>query len=257
MAAHSVSPENHKSDVRSRVWTDLRKVAFPDSRFHFDFAEFISDFEGSSEANDRLVCLPCYTNASIVFITPDNCLENLRKRALQDGKRVLTTTYGIRRGFWLLDPRHIPAERLEYASTLDGMERVGRQVDLQDLINEQLTIPLMVTGTGAINTKGIRFGKGHGYYDLEWSMLYEIKAITTDTIAVSVVHDCQMLTEELHPEEFDTVCDFVVTPTRVIEVDGAQKPTCGILYSKLQPGMLDDIPPLRELQEIQNRAILA
>ena len=27
----------HKSEVRERVWSELRKVAVPDSRFHFDF----------------------------------------------------------------------------------------------------------------------------------------------------------------------------------------------------------------------------
>lgn len=36
---------DHKASVRERVWNELRKVAVPDSRFHFDFGEFIADFE--------------------------------------------------------------------------------------------------------------------------------------------------------------------------------------------------------------------
>lgn len=280
----------HKSDVRARIWTQLRQVAVPDSRFHYDFGEYITDFEGSAAATARLEALPCYNNADVaatttttkdgnaknnktttvaIFITPDNCLEDLRRHALLAGRPVLVTTYGIRRGFWLLDPAAIVAagwrDRLGgpgggggdgwawYAATLDGMERVGRRVSLADLVAEGIEIPIMVTGTGAINTRGIRFGKGHGFFDLEWGMLYSVGAITTETVAIGVVHDCQLLEEDLMPDVFDTVCDYVITPTRVVEVQGAQKPTCGILYDRLQPGMLEDIPPLAELKEILER----
>ncbi|ETS81792.1 hypothetical protein PFICI_06794 [Pestalotiopsis fici W106-1] len=260
----------HKSDVRARIWTDLRQVAVPDSRFHYDFGEYITDFSGSAAATARLEALPCYNTeagaatsggSSTIFITPDNCLEDLRRHALLAGRPILVTTYGIRRGFWLLDPAAILAagwrEKLGggdgwawYAATLDGMERVGRAVSLADLVAEGIKVPIMVTGTGAINTRGIRFGKGHGFFDLEWGMLFSIGAITTKTVAISVVHDCQLLLEDLMPDVFDTVCDYVITPTRVVEVRGAQKPTCGILYDRLQPGMLEDIPPLAELKEI-------
>lgn len=250
----------HKSSVRSRIWTDLLRVAVPDSRFHYDFGEYITDFEDSSSATSLLTSLPCYHDSSVLFITPDNCLEELRRQALLDGRTILITTYGIKRGFWLLDPaviKRVWQAKLGggqgwawYAATLDGMERVGRQVSLGDLVQEGVKVPVMITGTGAINTQGIRFGKGHGYFDLEWGMLYSIGAITADTVAVSVVHDCQLLEEELRPDVFDTVCDYVVTPSRVVEVQGAQKPACGILYDRLQPGMLEAIPPLAELKII-------
>jgi 5-formyltetrahydrofolate cyclo-ligase len=46
---------NHKSSVRERVFTELRKVALPDSRFHYDFGEFIADFVGSDQAIDALM----------------------------------------------------------------------------------------------------------------------------------------------------------------------------------------------------------
>ena len=48
----------HKSEVRERVWSELRKVAVPDSRFHFDFGEFIADFEGGETAVERLLKAP-------------------------------------------------------------------------------------------------------------------------------------------------------------------------------------------------------
>jgi len=81
-------------------------------------------------------------------------------------------------------------------------------------------------------------------------MLFTLGLVDNNTTTVAMVHDCQVLSQELHPVEFDTVCDIVVTPTRVIEVDGAQKPQCGILWNMLETNMLEDIPPLRELKEL-------
>jgi 5-formyltetrahydrofolate cyclo-ligase len=241
---------DHKADVRSRVWQKLHEVAFPDSRFHFDFSSFIADFEGSQVATERLLALPSFRSCSTVFIAPDNCLEYLREQTLKAGVKILMTTYGIRRGFWLLDPAEIEPGLLRYAATLDGMEKIGRSVTLRDIVQMDLQVGLMVTGTGAINNKGIRFGKGHGYFDLEWGMLSSIGVVKPDTVTVAIIHDCQLLDEELEPEEFDTVCDLIVTPSKVIEVVSTKKPACGIIWNRLQANMLEDIPPLQELKSM-------
>lgn len=238
---------DHKASVRERVWTQLRKVAVPDSRFHFDFGEFIADFDGGDAAVQRLVEHRFYRAAGLIFITPDNCLDRLRLRALQDGKTVLMTTYAIRRGFWVLDPKAIAPEKWLYASTLDGMERCGRPVDLE-AIARMGKVDYMVTGTGAINHEGVRFGKGHGFFDAEWGMLYQLGCISTATPSAAVVHDCQVLDEQLMPEIFDTVVDAIFTPTRTVEVDNPHKPTCGILWDRLDPHMFETIPPLQQLR---------
>ncbi|RFU29527.1 hypothetical protein B7463_g6818, partial [Scytalidium lignicola] len=239
-----------KVDVRKRVWESLYKVALPDSRHHYDFSSFIADFEGSDKAIERLTQLPTYINSKVVFITPDNCLESLRLQGLKDGKIILVTTYAILRGFWVLDPQYIAPSNYGYAAMLDGMERFGQPITLSGIVSRGWYIPFMVTGTGAINLRGVRFGKGHGFFDLEWAMLYSLGVVDQNTITVGVVHDCQVLEEELHREEFDTVCDMVVTPTKAIEVEGTVKPTCGILWKLLQPGMLAEIPPLQELKSM-------
>jgi 5-formyltetrahydrofolate cyclo-ligase len=241
---------DHKSEVRERVFSELRKVAFADSRFHFDFGEFITDFLGSENAVSRLVAHRYYQKSSFIFITPDNCIEQLRYRALVDGKRILMTTYSIRRGFWVLDPALIPPEKYLYAATLDGMERMGQPVTLEQ-IKGLPNLDYLVTGTGAINEEGVRFGKGHGYFDVEWGMLYKIGKIGTGTPAAAVVHDCQLLTEKLFPEVFDTVVDVIFTPKRTIEVADPQKPTQGILWDLLDPRMLATIPPLQELKAME------
>ena len=209
---------DHKSSVRERVWTELRKVAVADSRFHFDFGEFIADFEGGEEAVHRLIDHSFYRDAELIFITPDNCLDRLRLQALQDGKVVLMTTYSIKRGFGLLDPAKIAPDHYLYASTLDGMERVGRHLTLAEIQATLPNVDYMVTGTGAINHEGVRFGKGHGFFDSEWGMLYQIGRISVATPCAAVVHDCQVLVEKLTPDVYDTVVDVIFTPTRTIEV---------------------------------------
>ncbi len=244
---------DHKSTVRERVFSELRKVAYPDSRFHYDFGEFITDFQGSSKATDRLMAHRFYQQAQCLFITPDNCLEELRYRTLQDGKLILLTTYSIKRGFWLLDPSTIPMDRHLYAATLDGMERHGTPMSLADIRDKLPKLDYMITGTGAINEEGVRFGKGHGFFDAEWGMLYRIGKINTATPSAALVHDCQVLTETLYPEVFDTVADAIFTPTRTIEVSNPHKPTCGIVWDLLDPHMLETIPPLQELKSMEPR----
>lgn len=239
---------DHKSSVRERVWTELRKVAVADSRFHFDFGEFIADFEGGEAAVDRLIDNPYYRDARLIFITPDNCLDRLRLQALKDGKLVLMTTYSIKRGFWLLDPKKIDPETYLYASTLDGMERVGQHMTLADIQTKLPNVDYMVTGTGAINLDGVRFGKGHGFFDAEWGMLYQLGKISVETPCAAVVHDCQVLSEKLNPDVYDTVVDVIFTPTRAINVSGPHKPTCGIIWDRLDQHMFDTIPPLQELK---------
>ncbi len=84
--------QTYKDLIRQRVWPALREVAIPDSRFHYDFGSFIADFDGSSAATKRLLSHPAFVSAKTVFITPDNCLRELRYAALSAAKLVLVTT---------------------------------------------------------------------------------------------------------------------------------------------------------------------
>jgi len=237
-----------KSQARKMVWEKLRHVALPDSRFHFEFQSYIPDFIGSDQALVRLIGLKIYQDSRLLFITPDNCLEGLRCRALQDGKTLLVTSYAIRRGFYVLEPERVSPADYRYASTLDGMERVGRPVTLYEL-KSLGKIDLVVTGASVINLQGVRFGKGHGFFDLEWGMLYMVGMVSPETILVAFVHDYQIVDLNLEATLYDSVCDMIVTPSQIIAMENPQKPTTGILWEKLEPGMLESIPPLQELKQ--------
>jgi len=239
----------NKSEARAAVWSKLIKVAKPDSRFHFDFNEYIPDFIGSREATARLTKLPIYTQARNLFITPDNCLERLRAQTVRDGKTQIVSTYGIRRGLVVLEPNDVPDGLADYAVLLDALETLGRHISLAEM-QQHYPLDLIVTGASAVNHAGIRFGKGHGFFDLEWAIFYQIGVVDQHTPVVALVHDCQVVNLELTPSPYDTICDFIVTPTRLIRVENTQKPTNGVIWDKLEPDMLDDIPPLRELKQM-------
>ncbi|GLV55805.1 hypothetical protein KDH_26490 [Dictyobacter sp. S3.2.2.5] len=242
-----------RDEMRQHIWRQLRQVARPDSRFHWDFAEFIADYEGSEEGARRIQELPAWQNSHLMFITPDNNLEVLRRKAIEDGKHFVMSTYGIARGFLYVDPERIPAAHHGWAATLDGMDRFAQPVGLAE-VAKLGKFDLLVTGASAISIYGLRFGKGHGYFDLEWAMFSEVQALTENPTVISAGHDCQIIDVELVGSEFDTRSDLIVTPTRTIIVPAFHGHRPGrVFWDRLEPGMLERIPPLQELRQLQEQ----
>ena len=233
---------------RVRIWEELLKVARPDSKFSWQFSEFICDYEGSERGPELLAATEMYQQARVLFITPDNNLETLRERAFLDRKTVVMTNYGITRGFFLIEPGMIPDGKEELASLLDGVQRYWKHQTLAQLKESVGHVDMMVTGASAITPGGIRFGKGHGYFDLEWAMLYSIGIADDSTVIIGVGHDCQVADVPVEVEEYDTAIDYIVTPTRIIETRHEYpRPKKGIIWSRLSPGMREQIPPIQEL----------
>ncbi len=238
-----------KVSARKLVWEKLKHVAIPDSRFHLDFNQFIPDFIGSDVARSNLVDLDLYKAASTVFVTPDNCLEGLRAQMALDNKTQVMPTYGMRRGLVVLSPDDVSKDMARHSVTLDSIENVGNYLGLSEL-RDNHKLDLLVTGASAVNYSGVRLGKGHGFFDIEWAMLYQIGAVKDSTPVISFVHDCQLVDVDLEVDEFDTVCDYIVTPNHVVHVDNPHKPTVGIIWNKLSDGMVNSISPLQELKLI-------
>ncbi|MCW2526279.1 MAG: 5-formyltetrahydrofolate cyclo-ligase [Pseudonocardiales bacterium] len=232
---------------RERIWKELAAVARPDSRFHWDFSSFIADFDGSDACAERVRELPAYQAGGAVFITPDNSTEALRAQVMADGRPILMTTYGIGRGFLLLDSTVVPAIDRRYAATLDGMDRFARPVTLAEL-SDGPKIALLVTGGSAVSANGVRFGKGHGYFDLEWAMLSEIGLVDDYSQVADVVHDCQVVDETLVGEDHDVAVDWIITPTRTIEVPDCGRALGRVRWELLEGSPLAHIPPIKELQ---------
>ena len=239
--------------VRLLVWERLAVVARPDSRFDLDLSRFVPDFEGREGCDERLLALDAVTHARTIFVAPDNSLEAFRAQALAEGKRLLVPTYGTKRGFVLLEGGQIDATHVELAATLDGMERHGRILSLDDL-RALGSVDLVLTGAVAVTTQGVHFGSGDGNLDLEWALLRHLGLVTAQTPLVVSVHDCQVLEAHVRPGPHDAVVDVIVTPTRVLNCAPALPKPDGIFWREIRGQAASSNPYVRELLARQQAA---
>jgi 5-formyltetrahydrofolate cyclo-ligase len=159
--------------IRQQIWRRLLDVAKPDTRFHLNFSEVIPDFDGSEAATAKVVAMPEYAACTFAFITPDNCLVDLRRDMIAAGKSFVMSTYGIYRGFLLMEAGMVPSGAELYAAWLDGMEHFARPISLAEIAGRG-RFDFMATGASAVSVDGVRFGKGHGFFDLEWGMFTDL-----------------------------------------------------------------------------------
>ena len=55
-----------------------------------------------------------------------------------------------------------------------------------------IQVDLIIVGSVAVSEKGYRIGKGEGFADMEWGMMATMGAVRSETIVVTIVHDCQV-----------------------------------------------------------------
>jgi 5-formyltetrahydrofolate cyclo-ligase len=202
--------------VRRVVWQRLSEVARPDSRFDLDLSRYVPDFAGSNLAHKRVMKRDEWRKADVVFCAPDNSIEQLRLSALNAGKKILVPTYGLQRGFILLDGVKIPKTDHALAATLDGMERFGKRLGLGDL-RQAGVIELVVTGATAVTTDGRHIGGGQRYLALEWMMMKQLGVLSPNALVFAVVHDCQVVDEMVEAEP-DCLLDLICTNSQEIDV---------------------------------------
>ena len=181
-------------------------------------------------------------------------LAALRAQMLRDGKSMVVSTYGIYRGFVLLEPSMVPEGQETFAGWLDGLEHFGRPVTLAE-IAARGAFDFMVTGATAVSLNGVRFGKGHGFFDLEWGMFTDIGIAGERTPVVAVVHDVQVVEDDLSPSPTDIIVDYIATPDTLHEATRQVPRPHGVKWELLTPDTIEATPPLKELQAL--RGVLA
>ncbi|SON56762.1 5-formyltetrahydrofolate cyclo-ligase family protein [Hartmannibacter diazotrophicus] len=239
--------------IRQRIWERLKEVARPDTRLHLEFSDVIPDFEGSDIATDRIVAEAAFKESRFAFVTPDNSLVDLRRRMIAAGMPFVMSTYNIRRGFLLMEPGRVPEGAELYAAWLDGMEHFARPVTLAE-IAEIGRFDFAVTGASAVSTDGVRFGKGHIYFDLEWGMFTDLGLMQETTPVAAIVHDVQVVDDKLFASETDIAIDMIATPTGLIRVDRQSKRPRGVRWDLVTKQQIADTPPLRELARMRGIA---
>jgi len=239
--------------TRQRIWDRLKNVARPDTRFHMQFADFIPDFEGVEAATDRICALPAYQNCQLAFVTPDNSMTELRRRLIVQRVPLVTATYNIQRGFLYIAPDAVPEGAEHYAAWLDGIEHFARPVTLEE-ISGLGRFGLMATGASAVSADGVRFGKGHGFFDLEWGMFTDLGLAMDTTPVAAIVHDVQVVEDHLQMNATDIPVDFIATPSRLIKVERQERCPRGMKWDRLTAQEIQDMPPLRELARMRGVA---
>jgi 5-formyltetrahydrofolate cyclo-ligase len=230
-----------KQQLRERVWDELE--ASGEARFPFPPYGRIPNFAGASEAADRLAATEAWRNAEVVKANPDAPQLPVRRAALHAGKRVYMAVPRLRdeKPFLELDPDRIAPEERDAAATLSHVDDYAEQVD-PDAVPD---VDLVVSGSVAVTESGTRIGKGEGYSDLEWAVLFELGRVDESTPVVTTVHERQVVDEAPEPDAHDVTMDLVVTPERVVETGSERKPT-GIDWA-LASERIEEIPVLVRL----------
>ena len=226
-----------KGEIRERVWALLdehRAVDPPGAAGH------IPAFVGGAQAAERLVSLAAWQRARVIKCNPDRAQLAVRVAALTAGKHVYMAVPKLATSepFFDLNPEHLPRPYDETAAS-KGAATAAPHIALDAM----QPIDLVVCGTVAVDTRGVRIGKGAGYSDLEVALLHEAGLVGPETTIITTVHDLQVLDEELPAEDHDFHVDVIVTPTRVLRCP-PRSALRGIDHAALTSSQRTEIPIL-------------
>lgn len=122
-------------------------------------------------------------------------------------------------------------------------------------------IDIVVVGSVAVTTSGKRLGKGLGFAEIEWAILYEFGVVNQSTLVITTVHENQIVSEENFgpelQENHDLPVDIIVTPRRIINVRPKMaKPSVGILWDQVEKNShLKNLPILKLLEKSKSEKI--
>jgi 5-formyltetrahydrofolate cyclo-ligase len=243
MEPDSRATDEAKREVRVRVWNLLEEndvVPVPPGA-----RDRIPNFRGAAEAAGRIAELAEWRAARIIKANPDKAQFPLRRRALEEGKRVYMAVPRLARDrpFVLLDPAKL-AGMFDKASTSAGAVAIGRMVDLGEI---EEPIDIVVCGSVAVNRDGARIGKGGGFSDLEVALLTDAGLLRPDTRLVTTVHQLQLLDADLPETDHDFRVDWTATPDEILRSpdQGLRRPT--IRWEHLTKKKVAAIPTLSRL----------
>ncbi len=194
-----------KQLLREKIWSEMERLRI--AAFPLPCRGRIPNFKGAEAAAERLRQLKEWKKAKVIFVNPDSPQRKVRENALKDGKTLIVASPRLKKGFMLIDPAKVKGKE-RFASTIKGAFKFGLEV--QDFPKPDI----VVEGSVAVDTRGHRLGKGHGYSDLEIQMLNRMFG---KVVVATTVHEIQVV-EEVPFEEKDEKVSIIVTPTQVIRV---------------------------------------
>uniref|UniRef100_A0A194AJT7 Methenyltetrahydrofolate synthase domain-containing protein n=1 Tax=Pinctada fucata TaxID=50426 RepID=A0A194AJT7_PINFU len=240
-----------KEAIRKSVWNYLEDndlVQFPRPVFNR-----IPNFIGAATAAEKMTTMDEFKQAKTVKINPDKPQENARFLTMEANKTLLVPTPRLRHGLFnkLLPPPGCSKEILRYCSTSQGLKEYSVPIGLE----AKVKVDLVVIGSVAVSKEGFRIGKGEGFADLEYAMMVSMGAVSDDTIVVTTVHDTQIMDiPESLMEEHDLLVDYIVTETQVIKCNRTRPKPKGIIWNRLTPEKVRQVPILKHLRDLEKEA---
>jgi len=233
-----------KQAIRERVWDELE--ASGDARFPYPPHGRIPNFAGADEAADRLAATDAWRRADAIKSNPDAPQLPVRRRALHEGKTVFMAVPRLRDAepFTRLDPDEIDPADYDAAATVSKSDRYAERVGPDAMPR----VDLIVSGSVAVNDRGVRVGKGEGYSDLEFAILRTFGLVDDATTTATTVHELQVVDADLPETAHDVPIDLIVTPDRTVRDERRAKPS-GIRWEELPAERLEEIPVLRRLRD--------
>jgi 5-formyltetrahydrofolate cyclo-ligase len=201
-----------KKLLREKIWAELEASGF--AKFPLPCFGRIPNFAGSEKAADKVRLLKKWKEAKVVFANPDYAQQKVREYALLDGKVLVMASPRLRHGYVVVYSKNVKGAE-SFASTIRGAFKYGRTVNIQEIPKPDL----IIEGSVAVDIRGYRLGKGHGYGDAEIKILKNIFGFIP---IATTIHDMQVV-EAVPVEEKDEKISIIVTPTRVIHVTDVPK----------------------------------
>jgi 5-formyltetrahydrofolate cyclo-ligase len=231
-----------KEAARRAVWEALEQQGV--ARFPFPVQGRIPNFAGAREAAERLFAIPELAAARRIKVNPDSPQKHVRELALRRGIVVYMPTPRLRGGFRKLNPRRIPSDKIVEAANLKTSVKWAEDVPLAKLPR----MDFIVTGSVAVTRDGRRCGKGHGYGDLEYSILRELGHAAVPV--ATTVHPLQIV-DAFPADPHDLPVDWIATPEELLEVPSPPTPPSGIDWGLLSEEIIAQMPVLAELRKLR------
>lgn len=235
-----------KQELRQQVWDRLQDAGvgrFPGVRHR------ISNFVGAESAAEQLRATSVWRAATTVKANPDSPQWPVRQRALEDGKLVFMAVPRLAdpEPFFVLDPNNL-VDTPRRSSSIAGAFRSADTV----VVDQMQPVDLVVTGCVAVDTDGVRLGKGGGFSDLEYAIASQAGVIGPNTLVATTVHDLQVFSPGQIPStQHDMRVDLIATPDGVVQTLHRQ-PRCGqIVWEELDDRKITSIPLLQRLRDRQ------
>lgn len=229
-----------KEEIRSKVWKlleDKKLATFP-----LPIKGRIPNFVGSEEAARRLAELKVWSNSRTIAVNPDAPQKPIREIALREGKTIVMSTPRLQKGFLLIEPKK--GMNFSFASTIKGAFKFGRLASLEEIPS----VDLFVVGSVAVNLEGLRIGKGEGYSEIEWALLFMRNKVNENVPIVTTVHELQIVDISFSYMPYDLPLDLIVTPSKVIWIERKFRKPERIYWNLMDENKIEEIPILKKLK---------